>query len=144
MNTVLETRGKTMAHTIIKTWNSRSDEMIVALYATDYIGEDITGGKMRHGWEGVRMWMHNVFTAFPNVSYELLDHVQNGDDLVLHWEARGNHHGTFLKIPPTGKPVVIAGMSILKLENGKIKHGKLMWDLAGILRQMGLLPQMPQ
>jgi len=34
--------------------------------------------------------------------------------------------------------------SLLKLENGKVKSGKLIWDLAGVLRQMGLLPQIPQ
>ena len=144
MNTVLETKEKTMAQAIIDTLNSRSDELILSMYAPDYIGEDITGGKTRYGNESVRIWMQTIYTAFPNVSYELLDHVQDGDDLVLHWVAKGNHHGTFLKIPPTGNPVAIAGMSLLKLENGKVKHGKLIWDLAGVLRQMGLLPQMPQ
>jgi steroid delta-isomerase-like uncharacterized protein len=144
MNTVLETKEKTMAQAVIDTLNSRSDELILSMYAPDYIGEDITGGKTRYGNESVRTWMQTIYTAFPNVSYELLDYIENGDDLVLHWVAKGNHHGTFLKIPPTGKPVSIAGMSMLKLENGKVKHGKLIWDLAGVLRQMGLLPQMPQ
>jgi steroid delta-isomerase-like uncharacterized protein len=144
MNSITETKGKGLALAIIKTLNSRSDEQIMAMYAHDYVGEDITGGKTRYGNESVRTWMQAIYTAFPNVLYELEEYVQNGDDLVLHWVAKGNHHGTFLKIPATGKPVAIAGISMLKMENGKVKSGKLIWDLAGVLRQMGLLPQMPQ
>ncbi len=144
INAVTETKGKAFALAIINTLNSRSDEQILAMYAQDYVGEDITGGKTRYGNDSVRTWMQAIYSAFPNVLYELIEYVHNGDDLVVHWIARGNHHGTFLKIPATGKPVAIAGISMLKMENGKVKSGKLIWDLAGVLRQMGLLPQMPQ
>jgi len=81
--------------------------------------------------------------AFPNIHYTLVDYVENGDRLVLHWLADGNHHGSFLKIPASGKPVTINGISFLRIENGKITEGKLFWDLAGVLRQIGLLPSLP-
>ena len=138
-----EVKIKSFAHTIIDTWNTRVDEKIIQLYSLDYAGDDLTGGKKRSGSEGVKDWLDRVLHAFPNIHYTLIDYVESGDRLVLHWLAEGNHHGSFLKIPASGKQVRINGISILKIENGKIKEGKLFWDLAGVLRQIGLLPQMP-
>jgi len=137
-----EVKIKSFAHTIIDTWNTRVDEKIIQLYSLDYAGDDLTGGKKRSGSEGVKDWLDRVLHAFPNIHYTLIDYVESGDRLVLHWLAEGNHHGSFLKIPASGKQVRINGISILKIENGKIKEGKLFWDLAGVLRQIGLLPQM--
>jgi len=138
-----EVKIKSFAHTIIDTWNTRVDEKIIQLYSLDYAGDDLTGGKKRSGSEGVKDWLDRVLHAFPNIHYTLIDYVESGDRLVLHWLAEGNHHGSFLKIPASGKQVRINGISILKIENGKIKEGKLFWDLAGVLRQIVLLPQMP-
>jgi len=138
-----EVKVRPFAQTVIDTWNTKIDEKIIQLYSVDYSGEDLTGSKKRSGTEGVKDWLNSVLRAFPNIHYTLLDYVESGDRLVLHWLADGNHHGSFLKIPASGKQVKINGISILKIENGKISEGKLFWDLAGVLRQIGLLPQMP-
>jgi steroid delta-isomerase-like uncharacterized protein len=136
-----ETNVKPLGQQIIDAWNTRTDEMIFPFYTGDYVVEDITAGRIREGWEGLRQWTKSVFTAFPNLHYTLVDHIENGDKLVLHWLAKGNHQGSLMKIPATGKNVFIHGMSILTLENGKVKHGQVMWDMAGVLRQIGLLPE---
>jgi len=140
---VKEIKVKSFAQTIIDAWNTKVDEKIIQLYSVNYEGEDFSGSKKRSGTEGVKDWLQKVLHAFPNIHYTLVDHVESGDRLVLHWLAEGNHHGSFLKIPASGKQVSIHGISILKTENGKISEGKLFWDLAGVLRQIGLLPQMP-
>jgi steroid delta-isomerase-like uncharacterized protein len=134
-------KKESIGQRIIDAWNSRTDEIILPFYSKDYIVEDITAGRIREGWEGMKQWTRSVFTAFPNLQYTLLEEIEQDGKLVLHWLAKGNHQGPLMKIPATGKNVFIHGMSILKFENDKIKHGQVMWDLAGVLRQIGLLPQ---
>ena len=136
-----ETRMKSQGQQIIDAWNTRSHEKILPFYAPDYVVEDITAGRVREGWEGLKQWTGSVFAAFPNLHYTLVDNVETENKIVLHWLAKGNHQGPLMRIPATGKNVFIHGMSILTLEKGKIKHGQVMWDLAGVLRQIGLLPQ---
>ena len=136
-------KTKPLAQTIIDTWNTKVDEKIIQLYSSHYEGEDLSGIKKRSGTEGVRNWLNSVLHAFPNIHYTLVDHVESGDRIVMHWLAEGNHHGSFLKIPASGKPVRINGISFLRIEDGKIREGKLFWDLAGVLRQIGLLPGLP-
>jgi carboxymethylenebutenolidase len=42
-------------------------------------------------------------------------------------------------VPPTGKRVEIAGVVIVKFEDGKIAHEHIYWDQASVLVQVGLL-----
>ena len=143
-NTAVKTKKakeKTIGEQIIDAWNSRSDEIILPFYSYDYVVEDITAGRIREGWEGMREWTRSVFTAFPNLHYTLVNEVEKDGKLVLHWLSKGNHQGPLMRIPPTGKNVFIHGMSILELKDGKVIHGQVLWDLAGVLRQIGLLPQ---
>ena len=143
-------KSKTTGQRVIDAWNSRADEVILPFYSKDYVVEDITAGRIREGWEGLRHWTRSVFSAFPNLQYTLVDEIEKDGKLVLHWLAKGNHQGPLMKIPATGKNVFIHGMSILHFENtslndkagpGKIKHGQVMWDMSGVLRQIGLLPE---
>lgn len=135
------TKAKTLGQQIIDAWNSRTDEEIVSFYSPAYVVEDITAGRIREGWEGLKQWTQSVFTAFPNLKYTLITDIEQDNKLVLHWLAKGNHQGPLMKIPATGKNVFIHGMSVLHLENGKVIRGQVMWDLAGVLRQIGLLPE---
>jgi steroid delta-isomerase-like uncharacterized protein len=135
-----ETKEKVLAQQVIDTWNSRMPEFILPLYSHDYELEDITAGRIRYGWEGMQHWINSVFSAFPNLNYTLLDYIEKDEQLVLHWVARGHHHGPLMKIPATGKAVEINGMSFLRIKEGKFISGKVMWDMSGLLRQIGLLP----
>ena len=135
-----EVKSKSLGQQVIDAWNTREDEVILQFYSKEYVVEDITAGRVREGWEGLRQWTKSVFTAFPNLKYSLVNDIEKDGKLVLHWLAKGNHQGPLMKIPATGKNVFIHGMSILTFEKDKITHGQVMWDMSGVLRQIGLLP----
>ena len=47
-----------------------------------------------------------------------------------------------MRIPPTGREVAVRGVSILTIADGKVTHGETIWDTAGLLRALGLLPEL--
>jgi hypothetical protein len=47
-----------------------------------------------------------------------------------------------MNIPPTGRQVQVRGVSIIEVKDGLIVRGQYIWDLAGMLRHMGLLPEL--
>jgi hypothetical protein len=47
-----------------------------------------------------------------------------------------------MNIPPTGRQVRVRGVSLMRLKNGRIKSARRIWDLAGMLRTFGLLPEL--
>jgi hypothetical protein len=62
--------------------------------------------------------------------------------VVSDWQAEGTHQGPIMNIPPTGRRVQVRGVSILEVKDGLIVRGQYIWDLAGMLRHMGLLPEL--
>ena len=47
-----------------------------------------------------------------------------------------------MNIPPTGKKIAVKGVSILTIHEGRIVRGLYVWDVAGMLRDLGLLPDL--
>ncbi len=75
--------------------------------------------------------------AFPDVRLTLEDVVVEGDRIAFRSTMRGTHKGVFRGIPPTGKPVTIALLDLIRIENGRFAEqwgGPNMLDL---LQQLG-------
>jgi hypothetical protein len=47
-----------------------------------------------------------------------------------------------MNIPPTGRAIVLHGVSLLTVSSGKITRASYLWDVAGLLRCLGLLPEL--
>ncbi len=54
----------------------------------------------------------------------------------------GARTGEPMRIPPTGHNISVRGTSVLTIENGKVTRGLYLWDVAGLLRSIGLLPEL--
>jgi hypothetical protein len=47
-----------------------------------------------------------------------------------------------MNIPPTGRSVEIRGVSMLTIKDNQVQRGLYIWDVAGLLRALGLLPEL--
>jgi hypothetical protein len=47
-----------------------------------------------------------------------------------------------MNIPATGRPVTVRGVSVCHVEGGRIVRAMHIWDVAGLLRAIGLLPEL--
>ena len=86
--------------------------------------------------------LEKFFHAFPGMKIEFLQCLGDGKHYSIHWRATGIHKGMIMNIPPTGKEIDITGVSLLEVHQQKIYRGKHLWDLAALLRCIGILPQL--
>lgn len=64
-----------------------------------------------------------------------------GDDrVVVRWTGTGTHNAELMGIPPTGRDVRCAAISVLRIEGGKIAEHWCVWDALGLFQQLGLVP----
>jgi predicted ester cyclase len=47
-------------------------------------------------------------------------------------------------IPPTGRTAAVTGITIQRLQDGKVVEGWTNWDVMGTLQQLGVAPRPPQ
>jgi steroid delta-isomerase-like uncharacterized protein len=81
-----------------------------------------------------------TFDAFPDLKRPIEDLVVAGDKVVARWTSMGTHAGSFQGIPASGRYVSTSGITIFRLENGKIVEEWSETDMMGLLQQVGAFP----
>lgn len=118
-------------------------EVADEICAADYTNLDLYGppGGWPHGPEGTKAVVMTYRTAFPDVHFTVEDQIAEGDEVATRWTARGTHTGPLPGgIGPTGKPVVVTGISVERYDNGKMAESRVNWDFLGLLQQLGVVP----
>ncbi len=82
--------------------------------------------------------------GFPDVVSTIEDLIAEEDKVVARWRARATHRGEYMGIPPTGKEVEFTGISVYRIEAGKIAESWNAEDELGLMRQIGAVPEVGQ
>ena len=126
----------------LQTWNARDAYRIAQFYAEDYEEIDVARSAPQIGRDNVRRTLLYYFRAFPDITIQQNALVADGDQAALFWTWTGTHQGTFMHIPPTGLRVSVRGSSLMTMRDGQIRQAVRIWDLAGLLRDLKLLPEL--
>ncbi len=103
----------------------------------DYIGED-EGGEKRLGHAGARRVAEAFRTGLIRLKYDIHDLTEDGPRVFSRWTVSGDHGGPLFGIPPTGRHLIVGGMSLNEIRNGRIWRGSIFWDRAALARQLSL------
>lgn len=76
------------------------------------------------------------FEAFPDLEYRRGEIIADGDLAAMMWTAVGTDKGGFLGLEPTGKVMILDGISIYRGHCGKIAEIWTESDLAGVREQL--------
>lgn len=123
-------------------WNSHDVEVVLPYYSEDYEGMDIGEPHVQHGRKAVKEMLRRYWQAFPDLYFTIQDTVAEENRIAISWSAEGTHQGPIMNIPPTGHKVEVKGISVIEVEDGLVARGQYIWDLAGMLRHIGLLPEL--
>jgi predicted ester cyclase len=80
------------------------------------------------------------YDAFPDMHYTIDDMVAEGDKVAARVTMTGTHKGEIMGIPPTNKKVTVSGIVIDRFAGGKIVEDNGIFDMLGLMRQLGLVP----
>ena len=127
---------------LLAAWNDHDLERAVGFYAPEYQGLDVGQARPHRGPAGMRQMAIHYWQAFPDLHFIPEETIVEGERVALFWLAHGTHQGKFMNIPPTGRPIQVWGVSWLTVAGGKITHALYIWDVAGLLRAIGLLPEL--
>ena len=90
--------------------------------------------------EGMRQTAQVFRQAFPDWLAGQQAHIAEGDLVAERFTARGTHQGELLGVAPTGREVVLAGINIFRVQDGKVVERWGRTDDLGFLQQLGIVP----
>ena len=110
------------------------DEMVTPNYVSHEGGEDTNS-------EETKKFLAGMFRSFPDIHVTVEDILCEGDKVVVRNIWRATDKGGFAGMAPTGKSVVVEGIVMWRLENGKLAERWAVIDYSGLMRQLSATPQ---
>lgn len=127
---------------IIALWNAHDTTRIADYYSSDFVGVDVALREPVVGHNGLAQQMQDYVTAFPDLEFKTEKTICQEENAAVYWTARGTHTGMIMNIPPTGRHIEVSGMTVMTILAGRVKEAVHVWDMAGLLRSLGLLPDL--
>jgi predicted ester cyclase len=88
--------------------------------------------------DGMRTLIAAVRDGFTGTQHRVLFHQELPDGwVVLHWQMTATHTGEAFGFVPSGNPVSIDGIDIMRVVNGKITEIRHVEELLKLTQQMG-------
>lgn len=113
-------------------------EVADELIAPDVIEHQDYGPGHAPGAEGVKAVMASLRRAFSDFRLDIEDMAVDGDVAWARNVATGTNDGSFMGHPPTGKPMRIDVIDVVRVRDGRIVEHWGVPDRLGVLRQLGL------
>jgi steroid delta-isomerase-like uncharacterized protein len=123
--------------------NQQNPDAIDELYIPDFVwhepDQDI------QGTEQARRFLSMYLSAFPDMHVSVEDVIAEGEKVVTRWTMRGTHQGEIEEFgPPTGRQVEIKGITIHRIEGGKIAEEWERYDNLSVMQQLGAISEVRQ
>jgi predicted ester cyclase len=119
-------------------WNARRLVIFDELFASNMVDHSLPPD-LPQTREGTRQLAVLYWRAFPDLRLTIEDQIAECDKVATRWTARGTHTGDLMGIAPTGKQVVVRGISVNRLLGGKIVETWSAIDQPWILQHVGLV-----
>jgi steroid delta-isomerase-like uncharacterized protein len=121
----------------LKEYFEGGDEAVLeALYPDNHVNHFL-GVNGAEAWKQFNVPFREGFTGLHfTVHFQMAD-----EDKVLNcWTAQATHSGDLMGIPASGKEVSFNGMSVGRIEDGKVVEEWTVLDMFGLLQQLGAIP----
>ncbi len=115
-------------------------DALVEVYAPDVVWHN--PDQEVQGIEEAKQFIGMFKSAFPDMNAAVEDVIAEGDKVVTRITMRGTHQGETEEFgPATGRQVEESGITIQRIEGGKIVEEWNSYDNLSLLQQLGLAPE---
>jgi len=134
-----EVEGVLVLRRCLEEFNRRDLERVAACYADDVEHVVPALGMVWRGLAQRRAELSRLWLASPDARVRLVEAHGDGRHAAGEWVLSGTSERPYRDLPATGRRFELAGVTCVTLEQGRIRRQVDYWDLATLLRQLGLL-----
>ena len=119
---------------------SDSQHTDLSMMADDVVFTTMATGEEHHGVAGVAAMLHRVYHVAFTARAERRTLVCDDDHAVLEALFVGRHTGEFAGVAATGRDVRVPLCVVYDLADGRIRRGRVYFELPLLLEQLGRTP----
>jgi predicted ester cyclase len=114
-------------------------EVIDELFSPDFVDHSAWPG-IPATREGVKQIFALFHAALADLQVIVHDQLAEDDRVATRKTVRGVHHAPLLGAAPTGRPIALEVIDILRIRDGRITDHWNLVDQYGLAQQLGLVP----
>jgi steroid delta-isomerase-like uncharacterized protein len=134
-------QNKAIARRALEIFGSGNVDELDKLVSEDAVDHDTQNPNAGiHGPEGAKRTAGLYRAAFPDLKITVEDQIAAGDKVVTRWTAVGTQDGDLAGLPASGRSATVTGITIDRIDGGKIVESWGNWDTMGMMQQLGAVP----
>ena len=127
-------------------WNSHEQDRLLALMTDDIVYDDSAWPTTMHGHGDVRTFLDYAWGAFPDLRFLMTEGpyiVPGQPKAAFEWKGAGTHTGPLDPpgLAPTGRAIEFEGADFHEYRDGRVCRLSILFDMADVSRQLGMLPK---
>lgn len=135
-------RNKELVRRVIeRVWNTGDFNSIKDLVADDFVIHLSGSGEDIRGPENIKRFYSEIYKAFPDIHFKIIDQIAEDNKVVTRWSATGTHKGDFKGIPATGNKINFTATDIDEILDGKFVECWSNTDDLTLMQQLGVVPE---
>ena len=91
-----------------------------------------------HGIAEYQAFAQRWYRGFPDRVFTVHDTVEAGDLVAASFTITGTHRGEFMGAAPTGNPIVVNGMNLFRIRDGRIQDVQAFFDSSQLHKPLGI------
>jgi steroid delta-isomerase-like uncharacterized protein len=126
---------------LVDAWNTRRPEAVAALFAPDGVRCVMAHPAPRiQGQEAIADHVREIMRSCPDCTLEIRSEGALPDGrAMLEWTFRATVQHDYQGIPGNGQDLELKGVSVMRLEDGRIAQENVYWDNSTLMAGAGML-----
>jgi ketosteroid isomerase-like protein len=139
--------NRALAQRLFDAFNKRDFDLVEQCTDANAVMLNVATGETFRGPKGMRAYVEGWARAFPDARVELERVIAGEDGYVSEFVGTGTHKGQLASpagtLPPTGRRIRQRFAESFSVRDGKLVDGRLYFDLASMLAQLGVGQAVP-
>ncbi|MEA2351623.1 MAG: hypothetical protein QOJ14_37 [Thermoleophilaceae bacterium] len=119
-------------------FNTGDLSIVDEMTADNAVNHDPAQPDEAQGPEGFKQIVQMYRGAFPDLAFTIEECFSDGDLVCTRWTTTATHDGDLMGIPATGRAITGSGITIDRIQDGKVVESWNEWDNAGLMQQLGV------
>lgn len=119
-------------------WGKGNLSVADEILASNFVLRNVPQG-VKPDREGYKQWAGMVCSGFTDRQGTIEEQIAEGDKVACRWTLKGTHTGDMMGMAATNKQATITGITIDRLEGGKIVEEWNEVNMLGMMQQLGLI-----
>ena len=114
-------------------------DKLTSLFTENGTYEEVCSGRLNKGREAIANYIRVTIEGIPDSKFELVSLSCNANHAMFEWIWKGTNSVGWpsMNLPPTSKHLELRGVSVMDIENGRIRANRDYWDWNSFMKGIG-------